>query len=77
MTVEKISPEAGSEPGTARSVGQRLTRYLPLGNRESVGNNMCDSKIMKVLMKTLTHIAKTTYKRETQARKLQGPVVQN
>ena len=24
-TVEKISPRAGLEPGTARSVGQRLT----------------------------------------------------
>ena len=25
FTVEKISPRAGLEPGTARSVGQRLT----------------------------------------------------
>ena len=26
FTVEEISPQAGLEPGTARSVGQRLTQ---------------------------------------------------
>ena len=29
FTVEKISPRAGLELGTARSVGQRLTTELP------------------------------------------------
>ena len=30
FTVEKISPRAGLEPGTARSVGQRLKENRPI-----------------------------------------------
>ena len=36
--VEKISPRAGLEPGTDRSIGQRLTTELPgLLIREGLG----------------------------------------